>query len=61
MTIEHSKENIVRVLRVIEYVGPRSAVEEQIRNSLHGERQFRDIIIKVATVGTFPEILKGSE
>ena len=54
-------EDIVRVLRVIEYVGPRSAVEEQIRNSLHGERQFRDIIIKVATVGTFPEILKGSE
>ena len=55
-------EDIVRVLRVIEYVGPRADVEEQIRNSLHGERKgIGGCIIKAATVGTFPEILKGSE
>lgn len=31
-------EDHVRVLRVIEYTGPRSLVEEQVRTSLHGTR-----------------------
>lgn len=53
-------EDIVRILRVIEYVGPRSAIENQVMGSIHGERTFGVVTIKAATVGTFPEILKGS-
>ena len=57
-----NSQDIVRVLRVIEYVGPRADVEAQIKGSLHGERNGRGgCIIKAATVGTFPEILNGSE
>jgi hypothetical protein len=62
----------VRVLRVIEYVGPRDVIEKQLRQSLqdgthvkhyHG----RDIVpsgapgvpyeLRVATIGQFPEVL----
>ena len=51
--------DIVRVLRVIEYIGPREVMEKQVRLSLrdgthvpHG-----NMTIKVATVGDFPEVL----
>jgi len=55
-------QDIVRVLRVIEYSGPRRDVEEQIEKSLHGQRKgVRDCVIKVATIGAFPEILETSE
>ena len=53
----------IRVLRVIEYTGPRDLVENQIKNSLHGEKTFkplndsREMTVRVATVGEFPEIL----
>lgn len=49
----------VRVLRVIEYLGPREAVEKQVANSKHGDHYFGDVIMRVATIGQFPEILKG--
>ncbi|MFA7307201.1 MAG: hypothetical protein WC026_11060 [Hyphomicrobium sp.] len=52
-------EPIARVLRVIEYVGPRSAVEIQVAKSLHGDLHLNGVTIKAATVGTFPEILSG--
>lgn len=67
-------EDIVRVLRVLEYSGPRSAVEKQIKNSIHGEmrytvrsgnfgegRRIGEVIIRAATVGTFPEILEQGD
>lgn len=52
----------VRVLRVIEYVGPRAWVEMTIQRSIHGELQVPDErygkgVIRVATLGTYPEIL----
>lgn len=51
-------EDIVRVLRVLEYTGPRSQVEKQINSSLHGERQgFVGVTIRAATLGNFPEII----
>lgn len=50
--------DIVRVLRVVEYVGPRDQIEKQIRHSIHGERSYNGITIRVATLGTFPEILE---
>jgi hypothetical protein len=56
---------IVRVIRIIEYVGERSDVEEQIANSMHGTKRFsrpghHDMEIRVATIGEFPEILERS-
>lgn len=50
-------EDQVRVLRVIEYVGSRSAVEHAVKNSLHGEHHCKDYVIRAATVGIYPEIL----
>lgn len=51
--------DIVRVLRVIEYVGSREDVERQINGSLHGTKQFGNgVTINIATVGCHPEILK---
>lgn len=57
--------DIVRVLRVIEYVGPRDLVEQQISRSLKngthfghgGVRPPHRVTIKVATVGDYPEVL----
>lgn len=57
-------EDTIRVLRVIEYTGPRSLVEKQIANSLHGEKRTgpgEQITIRVATLGTFPEILEKAD
>lgn len=52
-------EDIVRVLRVIEYVGPRSWVETQVANSIQGQRLIgSDCVIRVATIGNYPEILE---
>jgi len=47
----------IRVLRVLEYVGPRAEVERVVALSVHGERQFGGITMRAATVGTYPEIL----
>lgn len=48
----------IRVLRVIEYTGPRDKVEDQVARSLHGEKRLPNgVTIKAATVGVYPEIL----
>lgn len=61
-------QDIVRVLRLYSFEGPRDAVEKQLTNSLrdgtNDKSQFGPfghggIIIKVATLGTFPEILEA--
>lgn len=58
----------IRVLRILEYTGPREAVERQIKRSIHGERVIRDgsrpgdtITIRAATIGEFPEVLMRDE
>ena len=51
----------VRVLRVIEYTGPRDAVEEQVKRSIHGERRVKGVVIRAATVGDYPDILDSVE
>lgn len=52
--------DIVRVLRVLEYVGPREEVERIVAKSIQGEKSYgppgKETTIKAATVGTFPEI-----
>ena len=53
--------DIVRVLRVIEYVGPRNAVEAHVKLTLHGEKTFQGITVRAATVNPFPEILEKPE
>lgn len=61
--VERSKQvDTIRVLRVIEYIGPRKAVEEQVRKSIHGERRIDygskgEVLIRAATVNEFPDIL----
>lgn len=59
------KEDIVRVLRIVEYTGPRSWVEKAVANSIHGERSFRhagiECIIRAGTIGTYPEILQKAQ
>lgn len=52
----------VRVLRVVEYVGDRSAVEECVARSLHGEMRLPNTskgsyTIRAATIGNYPELL----
>jgi hypothetical protein len=50
--------DIVRVLRVIEYSGPRPCVEAQVDKSLHGEKRLPNgVIIRAATIGIYPEII----
>lgn len=54
-------EDIVRVLRIVEYTGPRGAVEVSVANSIHGERRIIRtdgvLTIRASTIGTYPEIL----
>lgn len=47
----------IRVLRIVEYVGPRDVVENQVQNSIHGQRTIRNMTIRATTLGSFPEIL----
>ena len=52
----------VRVLRIIEYTGKRNAVEELVSISIHGEKIVNkgDVVIRVATIGEYPEVLECS-
>lgn len=49
---------LVRVLRIIEYVGPREWVEETVINSINGTKIVNiNCMIRAATIGSYPEIL----
>lgn len=48
----------VRIIRILEYVGPRDKMEHQIAKSIHGERTYCGITIRAITLGTFPEIME---
>lgn len=51
-------EDKVRVLRIIEYVGPRKWVEDCVAGSIHGTKNFdKNSTIRGVTIGEFPEIL----
>ena len=53
--------DIVRVLRILEYVGPRDSVERTLTMNAvpaNGEARFREITIRSATIGQYPEILE---
>lgn len=54
--------DIVRVLRVYEFVGPRDKVELQVARSIHGEKDWGNgVTIRAATIGTYPEILEAAK
>lgn len=47
---------LVRVLRLVEYVGPRDAVQDQVLHSLHGTRiGAKTVKITAVTISMFPE------
>jgi hypothetical protein len=51
---------IVRVLRIYEFVGPRSVIEQQVARSVHGRREFgarNDCAITGVTLTQIPERL----
>ena len=50
----------IRILRVIEYSGPRDYIEELITNSITGDKYIphEDALIRVTTVGEFPTIVR---
>lgn len=59
-------QDIVRVIRIVQYVGPRDLVEEQLSKAIHGTRSFSpkarmgrlDLVsITAITLGDFPETL----
>jgi hypothetical protein len=49
--------DIIRVLRVIEYQGPRDWVENAVAKSIHGEKRVNGGVIRGATLGVVAEIL----
>jgi len=60
----------IRVLRILEYVGERAAVEATLSNSIYGEKTFQQhiagrhlgsVTIRAATLGNFPEILEKAK
>ena len=53
----------VRVLRLIEYRGPRDQMEDQIARSIQGSRSYGKMTITAITLGEFPlqEILNREE
>lgn len=54
-----NNEDIVRVIRIIEYVGPRKLIEEQVKNAIHGTKSLiRGVNITAVTLGEYPEIMK---
>lgn len=56
--VDTTKET-VRVLRVIEYVGERKAVEACVAKSIHGVKVLPNYEIRAATIGVYPEVLEN--
>ena len=52
----------VRVLRILEYTGPRDAVEYEVSKSIHGSRDlYGGVVVRATTIGNYPEILEGAD
>lgn len=46
----------IRVLRIVEYTGPRNELEDHLA-CVQAERRFGNVHIRAATIGSYPEIL----
>ena len=54
-----SSQDIVRVLRVVEYVGPRKRVEEVVARSIFSSKDAgQGLTIRAATIGSYPDVLR---
>jgi hypothetical protein len=58
--------DIIRVLRLIEYEGPRDLVEKQLKMSLHGTRngiqdKESSVRITAVTLDQFPQVLSEAQ
>ncbi len=54
--------DIVRVLWLVEYVGPREWVEETVQRAIHGTRTLENGgRIRAVTVDEFPEVLSSEQ
>lgn len=54
--------DIIRVLRILEYVGPRDLVETGMSQwAVQGTKVFGEQTIRSAVLGTYPEILFSGE
>jgi hypothetical protein len=51
-------EDKVRVLRILEYVGPRKWIEETVARAIHGTRHLANGSITAVTLGEYPEVLE---
>lgn len=52
------KDDTIRIVRVLEYVGPRKVLERALeQNAVKGQRRFGDIVIREAMLGDFPEVI----
>lgn len=54
------KDNKVRVLRVIEYIGTREDIQKQLEGSglpNNGQKTINKVLMKSALIGDFPEII----
>ena len=60
-----SNEDIIRVFRLVTYTGPRSMVDKQLENSIHGSQrviqQGKVMTINATSIGTFPDLLKHAD
>lgn len=52
----------IRILRLYEFIGPRSEVEQQVAQSMQGTVKLPkgDLTIRATTLGEFPEVLKAA-
>jgi len=56
--------DIVRIIRILEYVGDREFIEHSLRNTavpLNGEHRFGSSVIRSAMLGSFAEILEKAQ
>lgn len=52
-------DDVIRIVRVLEYVGPRSALEKVLeQNAVKRQRCFGSITVREAILGEFPEIIE---
>jgi len=54
---------IVRVLRIVEYIGPRKDVENAVERSVHGTKRIGasgTLLIRATTLGEYPELMASN-
>ena len=56
--------DIIRIIRILEYVGEREVIERSLRHAavpLNGEHRFGSSVIRSAMLGSFAEILEKAQ